>query len=72
MKPTIEEAIKDLNDIRVELDAMRRIKEDASWLSRRDDVDATFYHEIGNKIDRHIFQGIQVELKILKNYPQLL
>lgn len=70
-KPTLEEATLDLNNIRAELEAMRRINQDASWLSKRDDVDSTTYVEIANKTAYHIVRGERVEKMILTSYPQL-
>ena len=71
-KPTTEEARIDLNDIRNELEAMRRILADATWLSMRNDVDAPFYAGVVRKVTGHIDSGSGVERSILKNYPELL
>lgn len=71
-KPTLEEARKDLHDIRSELEAMWRINTDATWLSGRDDVDSSYYASIRLKTHNDILRGESVERSILKHYPQLL
>lgn len=71
MKPPLEEARKDLADIRLELEVMRRIRQDAMWLSLRDDVDGVFYQNIVFKVDAHIGNGSRVEYNILERYKEL-
>lgn len=70
-KPTTEEAKLDLENIRQELEVMRRIEQDATWLSRREDVDASFYQQMAFKVNHDIANGERTEQLILRGYPEL-
>lgn len=72
MKPTLQEATLDLNNIRAELEVMRRIQIDAEWLSKRDDVDASFYQNVAMRTKHYVDKGSALEQHILKLYPELL
>lgn len=72
MLPSLKEARLDLNNIRQELEAMRRIHADAIWLSTREDVDGEWYKQIAFKVSNAIHRGSLVESKILSLYPELL
>lgn len=70
-KPPLEEATKDLNNIRAELEAMRVIKQQSEWLSHRDDVDSAYFAGVAMKVSANIIRGVGVEQKILNLYPEL-
>lgn len=71
MNPTLEEATKDLADIRQELEAMRNIKHDACFLSQRDDCNKEYYSSVFYRVNSDIISGEQLEKKILELYPSL-
>lgn len=70
--PTIEEAAKDLNDIRAELSSMNLIKEQAEYLASRPDVNCTYYRQLYIHVASDILRGEGVEKNILKHYPTLI
>lgn len=70
-KPTLEEARQDLADIRAEIEAMKAISVNASFLSSRNDVDASYFNKVAFKVESYIHSGRGVEAAILMRYPEL-
>jgi len=71
MKIPIEEVKQDLANVKIELDAMKRIQVEAEFLSHRDDVDAPFYRSIAFKNGNYVASGERLWNKILEQYPEL-
>lgn len=70
-RPTAEEAQADLNAVRVEMQAMQLIKDNAEFLSVRPDVDGRSYKTIAFKSGNDIERARHVEQLILERYPAL-
>lgn len=72
MKPTTEEAKRDLEDVRAELEQMRNILNAAAYLAARPDVDGAYYASIMFKVQGDISKGENVQRLILSKYPELV
>jgi hypothetical protein len=71
MKPTLEEARKDLADILAEVDAMRIIHQKSVFLSRRSDVNASYYLGVSIISEGHATRGSELAETIKRQYPEL-
>jgi hypothetical protein len=67
----IEVAEKDLKELRLQLDAMQVLVNKAYFLSTQNDVDGSYYREVGNKVSADIKRGRTLEIRILNLYPTL-
>jgi hypothetical protein len=72
MKPTtLEEARKDLDNIRLALKALREIVTNANILANIVGLDGEIYSTMARKVTLHISSGESLEKHILDLYPEL-
>lgn len=71
-KPPIEEAKKDLDNLRQELLWMKAILTNVQLLSTREDVDSNYYGRIFYKLNEDIIRGEGVARAIIARYPELI
>lgn len=69
--PALEEAAKYLKDCRLELTAMKSIRDNSKFLSLREDVDKQYYSSVYIKTLIDISNGLLLEKVILATYPTL-
>lgn len=69
--PPIEQARKDLDNIRKELIALRLIKDNAMFLSKRTDVNESFYSKVFYRANEDTINGESLEIRILSMYSEL-